>query len=324
MSDDHYVARTYLKYFGDPDQGGRLHAYRKSDGVTFPCWPKDVCHEWEGDKNVALLERQELLGDFRKIFEPHWNESISSILSGEVSPNEKFVVSGYMANLMTCTPAWQRVGQKMFNQQATAALSFSKKMNEKHGFPEDFPTKAVEMIEQGKLKIQTDPDYIKAINTQQLLQQAWITYNQNWIILKNETENLFITSDNPLAIEYSGKHGDHMTRFLPITPHICLMIRYDNMRLRPFDPRNARVFLEMLPLGEIKAGKCKTEGTKHINRLVAQCAEDLVFSSKESPGIQCLVKKYSKYKVDVEHIEFPDEEKDSIYTGTITRVREVS
>ena len=29
MANDHFVAQTYLKHFGDPSKGGMLHAYRK-------------------------------------------------------------------------------------------------------------------------------------------------------------------------------------------------------------------------------------------------------------------------------------------------------
>src|SRR5450755_3284662 len=99
MPDDHFVAKTYLKHFADPRTGGMLHGYRKPDGGYFPCWPKDVCREEDGDVN-PILKKPDLLGDFRSMFEPFWNTSITSILSGTVSAHDKLVVSGYMANLM--------------------------------------------------------------------------------------------------------------------------------------------------------------------------------------------------------------------------------
>jgi hypothetical protein len=58
-----------------------LHAYRKPEGSYFRCWPKDVCHEWDGDIN-PILQKPDLLGDFRSIFEPFWNLFVASILSG--------------------------------------------------------------------------------------------------------------------------------------------------------------------------------------------------------------------------------------------------
>src|SRR4051812_16924823 len=82
MSRDHFVAQTYLRHFGDPNAGGTLHAYRKTDGREFPCWPKDVCTEWDGDLNDAFPENPGVLGDFRKIFEPYWNPAVQTILEG--------------------------------------------------------------------------------------------------------------------------------------------------------------------------------------------------------------------------------------------------
>jgi len=242
MPNDHYVARTYLKHFGDTKLGGMLHAYSKSDGAKFPCWPKDVCHEWDGDLNPSFLDHPELLGDFRKIFEPHWNTSIENILGGTVSDSEKFVVSAYMANLMTCTPSWRRVAVQFYNQHA-----------------------------QGKLKLETDPNYIKAKITKQLLANALLTYNQDWLLISNETEQPFITSDNPVAIEYSGMPGEPVTRFLPITPHLCLCVTYNNLDHNFFDLENIPANLQASPKGVIKRGKIKPAEAKHINRLAAKC-----------------------------------------------------
>jgi hypothetical protein len=72
MAKDHFVAQTYLRHFGDPSRKGMLHAYRKSDGKYFPCNTKDVCHEWDGDLN-PLLVQSNMLGQFRKLFEPRWH-----------------------------------------------------------------------------------------------------------------------------------------------------------------------------------------------------------------------------------------------------------
>lgn len=92
MAKDHYVARTYLRHFGDDSKGGMLNGYQKPNGTTFSCWPKDVCHEWDGDLNPSVLERSEILGDYRKIFEPNWNPAIEDIVAGKMSATDKFIV----------------------------------------------------------------------------------------------------------------------------------------------------------------------------------------------------------------------------------------
>jgi hypothetical protein len=132
MANDHFIAQTYLKHFGDPSKAGMLHGYQKSTGKYFPCWPKDVCREWDGDLN-PLLVKKELLGDFRKMFEPHWNAAITALHSRALTPGDKFAISGYFANLMVCTPTWRRIGVTVYNDHAKSFLIFSKQMAEKHG-----------------------------------------------------------------------------------------------------------------------------------------------------------------------------------------------
>src|ERR1700674_3055696 len=117
MAKDHFLAQTYLKNFEDPAEGGMLHAYRKPDEKYFPCWPKDVCHEWDGDLNPVIQHEPKLLGSFRKIFKPHWNAAIQNMIAGAVTPTDKLVVAAYMANMMVCTPAWRRVMQSAWARE---------------------------------------------------------------------------------------------------------------------------------------------------------------------------------------------------------------
>jgi hypothetical protein len=305
-----------------------LHAYRKGDGKCFPCWPRDVCREWEGDLN-RLLERKELLGDFRRIAEPYWNPSVANVLAGNISYHDKFVVAMYMANLMTCTPAWRRVGVSQHNQMYLLWLSFSKRMKEKHGGQPTLPVEAIAMLERGELKLDTDPDYIKGLVTRSLMQYAWAIYNQDWTVLRNETAQPFVTSDNPVALLYSGTAGEPVRRFLPITPQLCLSIRFDpraNPAGERLTPQELEAGLKRPPLGSITRARCNVQLARFINRVQAQSAEELVFSSQQSEGVQGLVQKCAKYRLYVECKEFPDpsREEDSVLHGSILRVREAT
>jgi hypothetical protein len=60
-----------------------------------------------------------------------------------------------------------------------------------------------------------------------------------------------------------------------------------------------------------------------INRLVAQCAEELVFSSLRSGRIAELVKKHAAYRVAADYVEFPAVGEDAVYQGNIIRVRKL-
>jgi Protein of unknown function (DUF4238) len=323
MTKDHYIAQTYLKYFGDVLSGGILHAYRKSGKPPFKCWPRDVCHEWDGDLNPAFLPHDpNLLGDFRTMCEPYWNPSIESLLLGKISDQEKFVVSAYFALLMTCTPPWRRIDVAIYNKQFAGNLSFARKMKEKHGAQPDLPVEAIEMLERGEIALSIDPDYIKAVVTRQLLEHACIAYNQDWTLLSNDTNQPFVTSDNPVAFLHSGIVGEPTTRFLPITPSLCLSLTYDISRIKSVDPQNPSFDFLKPPLGKIKYEKVNTAGAKCVNRQIAMCAEEMIFSSVASSGLEALVKKYAKYRIEAEYVELPADEEDSIYQLSRLRVRE--
>jgi len=80
-------------------------------------------------------------------------------------------------------------------------LRASKAMIDRHGEgPPDFPRKAVEMLEQGKISLQTDQDFVKASVTKFLLDYTWVAFNQNWTIVRNNAEQPFLSSDNPVVV----------------------------------------------------------------------------------------------------------------------------
>jgi len=324
VAKDHYIAQTYLKHFGDSAAGGMLHAHRKADGSNFDCWPKDVCHEWDGDLNSVIADRPELLGDYRKIFEKQWNPSITNILAGQISANDKFVVAAYMANMMVCTPAWRRVAESTMAQHALGTLSFADEMKKKHGVKDEMLAEGLAMIERGAMSLEVDPDHVKALLTRQLLTHACITYNLDWWVVENETDQPFLTSDNPVAMLYSGRPADPVTRILPITPRLCLSVTYDPITATRFSLKDVPRVLKSPPAGRITRAKARPVSVRTANRLVAQCAENLVFSSRpEDEGAADLVKKYGRYRLEAEYVEFPAKDPPGArIQGTIVSVRE--
>ena len=320
MAKDHYISQTYLKHFGDPTRQGRLNAYRKSDGLEFRCWAKNVCHEWDGDLNPAWLKlRPELLGDLRASFEQQWNPAIDSLESGAVDARAKFAIAGLFANMVACTPTSRRLATRMYDLHAVKYLSFAKRMREMYGYDDKFPIEvieAIEMLERGDIVLKTNPDYVKAVVTMQILEAAWIVYNQNWKVLRNESDIPFITSDNPVAFIDPGGPSSALIRLLPITPAVCLSVRPERRDLPPFDAN-------LPPQGTVEFERVKTREVKTINRHIAQCAEELVFSPIKSVGIAKLVKKWAKYGVDVEIVELPvPGERDTLYHASVIRVCE--
>ncbi len=306
MSQDHYVARTYLKHFGDPAKKGMLNAYSKQNGKEFPCWPADVCREWDGDLNSKWLQDPALLGQFRKIFEPLWNPALDNLRAGTVSPADKLAISGYFSQLLTCTPAWRRVMADTVDNDAKRYFSFRKEMKVKHGGDPDLRVEDVEALERGEIEIEHDQDWVKAVITRQLMNFAWAFYHQDWVILENQTNNPFITSDNPVALLRTSRLIDPAVRLLPITPTLCLQIQASREAIPPFNPT-------LPPEGQIEHRKITPGYARFVNRLQAQCAEEVVFSSIESEGLTKLVTRAAPYCVKNQYQEFESDESDTIY-----------
>jgi len=111
MAKDHYVAQTYLKHWCDPKNKPPLQVYRKSDLKHFPCRPRDVCHEWDGDLIPEYLTDPGRLGKFRKIFEPRWKPTVERLCAGNIDPKDKLVLSMAWAHFFLFPPAQREIAK---------------------------------------------------------------------------------------------------------------------------------------------------------------------------------------------------------------------
>jgi hypothetical protein len=73
-------------------------AYRKSDGHSFPCWPKDICHKPDGDIIPDFLSDPAYLGEFRKASEPLWNHAVEALKARSIDMRDKLHIAGYAAS----------------------------------------------------------------------------------------------------------------------------------------------------------------------------------------------------------------------------------
>jgi hypothetical protein len=171
MANDHYVARTYLKHFaGEP---GKLRAYRKSDGKTFPCAPKDICKELDGDTIRDFLTDDKYLGKYRATFEAGWNPAIEALQKRVVDRDTKLHIAGYWANLLVGTPTWKRVGTDLYNHDIEYNLRARAILARENGQPEELLEEGIKALDSGELRIGVEGDYIRAHGAAHALRYAW-------------------------------------------------------------------------------------------------------------------------------------------------------
>jgi hypothetical protein len=314
MPRDHFAAQTYQKHFGGTD--GLLHVYRKSGG-HFRCRPKAICYEVDGDIIREFLKDEALLGNFRKIFEPAWNDAITDLENGVCDAAVKLAVAGYWTNLMVCTPAWTRVCMKIQAHDSLRTVRAHDAIMTQAGKPDPKLKAMLAEFDAGQYRVEAKRDAMRAMNATHLTRHAWQLYNTDWTVIRNASDTDFITSDNPVALDDPGawRGGEQgFPRYLPITPRLCLHMEPGG--LTDDEPDFARP-----PRGTVTWGSIPLHGVERVNRAVARCAEDLVIASSESPAIEALVAECARFQMDVEFIDLrlrPDE----FIFGNRTRVWE--
>lgn len=292
MPQDHYVAQTYLRAFGDPKKPDRIHAYRKSDAGSFCPSPAAICKTLDWDHTPKYLSPPDALGRWLKIFEPHWAATIARVAeTRHLSPTDKFMIAGYWAYLSTCTLAWQRVATGI--QQADFDDRWLERFiayAETH--PDEFPRAPAYLphLKDGTLKAEIDRHYPKAVVTTQLREHQWCLYHQEWDIVWNDTHELFLTSDNPSCFDYTYGTVIHPARYLPLTPRLAVWTSVDMDNLPKME-------LGVPPARASHGRKATPKFVRDMNVTIIQSAENIVLSSEPRPYIRGCVAKYRGWRV---------------------------
>ncbi len=316
---DHYVAQTYLRHFAGP--GGMLRAYRKSDLATFPCWPRDVCKEPDGDTIPDFLSEPGFLGEFRADFEPRWTRAVEALAQGMVGIGEKQTLAGYWANLLVCTPTWRRLGVDFHDRFTTDYLEAHDALSTRIGKADPILQDGVRMLRDGRLTLNTEPNYVRAQNAVQVTRHMWRLYNATWHVLLNGTDTAYVTSDNPASFLDQGDWvGGSLpfVRYLPVAPGICL--RCD--LTEGYADRDEKPDFERPPRGGLRGGNVTPATVRRVNVCTAKCAENLVFTGSENDGVRRMVAKYVGFRVEGEFLKVPT--RDGYYLGSRTRAIERS
>jgi len=247
-----------------------------------------VCAESDGDLNPKYFQDPAVLGQFRAIFEPRWDAALEAIEKRKLTVDDKFVIAGYWANLLTATPAWRKIGQELYEREVHSILPMIEKQ-----VPRPDSLKGI------KLKVEVDEDYIKAVATKNLLATALGLYHQAWTILTNNTAHEFLTSDNPSAIFPPRAPGEPVARILPFAPRLCISAIMDRNPVYRTDLTEAH--FKMPPKAWITYKRAVPDGVKLANRLTVVNAQRFVFSRVATSGIAALIKKYGAYSAKLEH-----------------------
>lgn len=299
MPQDHYVAQTYLGAFIDP-KTNHLHAYGKRGSGYFTPSPDSVCKTMNWDQTPKFLSPPDALGLWLKIFEPHWASVVAKLAaSHDLAPDEKYAIAGYWAYLSTCTPAWRRVAADL-QQHELDTIYVERFIAHAQTHLDEFPKAAdyLPLLKDGKFRVEIDKDFPKALVATQLLKHQWCLYHEAWDVIWNDTDELFLTSDNPSCLDYEYGGPIRAARYLPLAPRLALWTL--------IHPKNLPETRTDIPPAKPSAGRrATTKFVRDMNRLVIQSAEDIVLASEPKPYIPRCVQKYKSWKVRAEVRRIP-------------------
>ena len=289
MAKDHYVAQTYLRSFSVSEKDDLVNVVRKSNLQRLDAIPvKSICYEIDWSNNEYFVGNQRVVEEFLKLFEPKWNDCVQEISKDTYDTTTKYLMSGYLAYLRACTPTAMRLGASGLSN---IVQDLYEKIEEKEfANPGSKYRDVIETIRKhGGTKVLIKEAFPKAMGINALIGIQKIFATSPWIIFKNETPVQFLTSDNPVCLQYWNANGCDM--YCPITPRLAIIIH----PLRDTEPREGD-----------SVGSLKPEGVEMLNRLMVQSAEDKVIFN-EHPNIDDFVKEYQDWRVELQTLKIPVE-----------------
>ena len=298
MALDHFVSQVHLRNFYSPALGERLYAVRKSDGKSFAPNSESICRIEAGSTN-AYLTNDRAIEEFLKGVEPKYNAAARKLAQGQIDPEVIYVIAGFISYILSCSPTAMR----LHTASLEAILRTSARALDAAGafpeVPEALGSKSLtELLGTGAVQLKVDPKYPQAVGISNTLKMVLTLGNSAWEVLKNPfTDSPFFTSDYPDAIEDSGDPRV-VNHIVPLTPFVAIRILPDISLRRDqldFTFGRHRFRQRQLARDELLA----------VNRLLVQCAEDLVLYRDDHPWVKAFIAKYSAYYVETVIQELP-------------------
>ena len=288
---DHYISQVHLKNFYSPKLDNLMYAIRKSDLKAFTPNSESVCRIENGSTN-SYLRKDRIVEEFLKEIEPKYNASINKLKTNNIDSSCIYTIAGFVAYVVTCSPAGIRIGSSMLKGpvEETARILDSQK-----AFPPVpsvlVDTTTTELINSGALQVEINPKFPQAIGISQILSYTNSFGNSTWeILLNNFEDNPFFTSDFPVAIEKSDDNRI-INKLVPLSPNLAIRI-HPNISLEENQADNS--FSKF----KYSIHKLNRQEVIYINKLIVQCAEDLVFFRDNHEWVTKFVTKNAKYWIE--------------------------
>lgn len=301
MPKDHYVSQTYLRNFTNKE--GLLIPYYKGKRVVVgkAASPASVCYRDNGNTNTYFSDERVVEGYIDQL-EKNWNSNLDKLFRGDVDSTCRSEISAYLAYLRTNTPTAIRQSQErlagLTGDFAKYLASTGKLTSDE--FSEEVNKEGIDAILNGKFKIEVEPEYAHAKNIGILNSLPMAFFAADWFVLKNPWSD-FLTSDNPLCINYLKNNPNKPYFFVPLTPKNGLVIIPDK-NFRVNGEKDQEVYS-----GRLQYRVAKFHYRRRLNKNLVRHAEERCFFSQRLDWIEKLVLRNCSWRVVTEVSKLPTE-----------------
>lgn len=288
---DHFVPQVHLRQFTSPALGGRLNAVRKTDLRFFQPRPRDVCRIEDGSSN-AYIAQDRAIEEFLKAIEPRYTQSVAELASDRITTDSIYVLAGFVAYVMLCSPAMMRIGAAMPRNVVKAEARLLDAAGKMPPPPEALGGKSLsDLIDSGKVKIEIDPKYAQALGIAAVTATTRMYGNCLWDIVINEHEGSpFVTSDYPVAIEQADDPRV-LNRVVPLSPNLAIRICPDiSLTQKDCD--------DTFSCFRYRFGHASRKHVQYLNDLFVKCAETTVFYRDNQEWIPGFVKRRRYFRIE--------------------------
>lgn len=291
MALDHYVSQVHLRGFYSPKLGQLAYAIRKSDLEHFPCNSESICRIEEGSTNAYLINDR-AIEEFLRDVEPKYNPSVAKLRRNEIDQESVLSLAGFAAYVGSCTPAAMRIHSEPLQNAVRSTAAILDRQGKLPKAPPELEGKTLtELFEEGVAQSEIDPKYPQALGIIAVVGRTSIFGNSYWdVLLNTHDNNPFFTSDYPIALEQLP--GQRVPNWLvPLAPDIAIRIVPDiSLSRREPDLSFAKFNYRVV--------EPTAREVRDINRLIVQCAEDLVLYRDGHAWIRDFVAKYRWHRVE--------------------------
>lgn len=292
MALDHYVSQVHLRKFYAHDLNRLLHAVRKRDGFYFTPNARSICRIDEGNTNRYLNEPR-AIEDFLTTIEPNYDRALRAFAIREPTREDLYVIAGFIAYVLTCTPATLRLESYPMARMIEQVGSALDSAGEFPEMPSSLGSTFEEAIQSGRLTVSVDQMYPHAIGVSQIYSRLSTFGNSDWVVLTNNTDRPFMSSDFPVA--YGPETvGPFQYRTFPLSPTLAVRIRSrEDSRVsdEEFQFPNNRMFFGTLGRNEVGV----------VNQSIVRCAESTVYSSTMDDSLRRFISKNSNFRIEPSH-----------------------